>query len=241
MIGECDWGGRCFGDSLNRPSMLARPLLSIFLPLPAVVPVAAQLSVTGSVVDELGEPQAYANVVLVRAADTAFIAGAVTDVDGAFGIEGEGAGGDYRLRVSSIGYDDLYTPTLALVAGEPYRAGALALGAAAVDLATATVTADRALFERRVDVLLATLDQIALRLGNGAAALDRQVEVGQDSLIDWQADDVFYEVRGQAYAALLLLRGLQADFTGLIEARSVGNPWVELDATLEADITDVDP
>ena len=131
--------------------MLARPLLSIFLPLPAVVPVAAQLSVTGSVVDELGEPQAYANVVLVRAADTAFIAGAVTDVDGAFGIEGEGAGGDYRLRVSSIGYDDLYTPTLALVAGEPYRAGALALGAAAVDLATATVTADRALFERRVD------------------------------------------------------------------------------------------
>ena len=68
----------------------------------------------GTVVDEQNLPLPFANVVLLSAADSAFIAGGVTNESGYFAIPrpiptGE-VGGGALLRLSFIGYRTLYLP-----------------------------------------------------------------------------------------------------------------------------------
>ena len=83
----------------------------------------AQIVVTGTVLEDETTPATFANVVLVRstssgqtpmlrsgAADHSFVAGAVTDDAGKFLIAAPDApAGEYRLRVTSIGFADLVT------------------------------------------------------------------------------------------------------------------------------------
>ena len=68
----------------------------------------------------------------------------------------------------------------------------------------------QAVFERRVDNLMATLDRIALDIGSTSAALDQAV-ANPRGWVDMRADDVFYGVKGQMYAYYLVLRELQKD------------------------------
>ncbi len=99
----------------------------------------------------------------------------------------------------------------------------------------------QALFERRADTLNAVLDRLALSLGSASAQLDQHVanHAGK-GLIDWQSDNVFYNVRGQAYAAHMILRGLREDYGGLIRQRELATVWGELMRSLEALIA-IDP
>jgi len=48
--------------------------------------VNAQNVITGRVIDELSQPMAFANVMLLNGADSSFIKGAITKDDGTFGI-----------------------------------------------------------------------------------------------------------------------------------------------------------
>ena len=60
----------------------------------------------GNVIDEMGEPLPYVNVVLLSLPDSAFVQGAVTDLDGRFNIVTDKTEG--LLKVSSIGYQTQY-------------------------------------------------------------------------------------------------------------------------------------
>ena len=84
-----------------------------------------------------------------------------------------------------------------------------------------------AVFERRADNLLATLDRIAADLGSSSAALEHRLEVGH-ALFDRQADDVFYGVKGRLYAYYLLLRELRQDFDNVIVERELGPAWSKM-------------
>ena len=74
--------------------------------LMAVTAVASAPDVTGTVLDEKGEPMPYVNVVLLSLPDSAFVQGAMTDDQGHFNIPTLNSGG--LLRVSSIGYETQY-------------------------------------------------------------------------------------------------------------------------------------
>lgn len=74
--------------------------------LMAVTAVAGAPDVTGTVLDEKGEPMPYVNVVLLSMPDSAFVQGAMTDDQGHFNIPTLNSGG--LLRVSSIGYETQY-------------------------------------------------------------------------------------------------------------------------------------
>ena len=52
----------------------------------------------------------------------------------------------------------------------------------------------RAMFERRADNLLTTLDRFAADVGSSSAALDRHIRDNAGWLIDTKADDLFYGV-----------------------------------------------
>ena len=60
----------------------------------------------GRVIDEKGEPMPYVNVVLLSLADSAFVQGAMTDMDGVFKIVTDVNEG--LFKVTSVGYQTLY-------------------------------------------------------------------------------------------------------------------------------------
>lgn len=65
-------------------------------------------TVSGKLVDETNQPLPYANVVLLSLPDSAFVAGVVTDGDGAFSLENPQQE-ERLLRITSIGYATLYS------------------------------------------------------------------------------------------------------------------------------------
>ena len=60
----------------------------------------------GKVIDEKGEPMPYVNVVLLSLPDSAFVQGAMTDLNGVFKIVTDAKEG--LFKVTSVGYETLY-------------------------------------------------------------------------------------------------------------------------------------
>lgn len=76
----------------------------------------AHLDVSGIVTDDKsGDLVPYANAALLRPADSLFLRGATSDFDGHFVIHDVDTG-RYLLRVTFVGYDDLYRPVRVLYA-----------------------------------------------------------------------------------------------------------------------------
>jgi hypothetical protein len=89
-----------------------------------------------------------------------------------------------------------------------------------------------AVFDRRADNLRTTLERIASDLGSSSAAIAEQIARGSGWLPDVRADDLFYAVKGRAYAYFLLLRGLGADFAQVIAERNLQNVWQQMLETM---------
>jgi hypothetical protein len=75
--------------------------LITFLCFSAITPMMAQ-DIKGKIVDEKGEPLAFANVVLLNRQDSAFVKGVVSDEDGHFAIDSACNNG--IIKVTSVGY-----------------------------------------------------------------------------------------------------------------------------------------
>ena len=83
--------------------MYYRLAVTIAATLMAVSAVAKVPDVTGTVLDEKGEPMPFVNVVLLSLPDSSFVQGAMTDAQGHFQIKTINGGG--LLKVSSVGYE----------------------------------------------------------------------------------------------------------------------------------------
>lgn len=75
--------------------------LITFLCFSAITPIMAQ-DIKGKIVDEKGEPLAFANVVLLNRQDSAFVKGVVSGEDGHFAIDSACNNG--IIKVTSVGY-----------------------------------------------------------------------------------------------------------------------------------------
>lgn len=84
-----------------------------------------------------------------------------------------------------------------------------------------------AVFDRRTDNLMATLDRIALDIGSSSATLETTI-ARSGAIIDAHADDDFYRVKGQLYGYYMILRGLQKDFEPIIAEKKVGALYEEM-------------
>ncbi len=92
-----------------------------------------------------------------------------------------------------------------------------------------------AMFERRADNLLATLDRVAADIGSSSAAIDRQIRE-HGGVFDLHADDLFYSVKGRLYAYYLILGALAVDFDDIIKERDLGPAWARMLASFRASI-----
>lgn len=86
----------------------------------------------------------------------------------------------------------------------------------------------QAVFERRADNLMSTLDRIAADTGSISAAIDRHLEEHGGSLFDFTVDDIFYNNKGRLYAYYLILRELGKDFENVIRERELQSVWNEM-------------
>ncbi|MCF6215562.1 MAG: DUF2333 family protein [Emcibacter sp.] len=97
-----------------------------------------------------------------------------------------------------------------------------------------------AVFERRTDNLLSTLDKFSLDIGSASDEIAQKIDNGIGCVLDTKADDLFYNIKGRTYAYWLLLKGLRLDFEKVITDKDVGNSWNQLSQSLSAAI-DLDP
>jgi len=96
------------------------------------------------------------------------------------------------------------------------------------------VAAGEAVFDRRADNLLATLDRIALDLGASSAAIDAYIARRAGGFgPDFGVDNQFYRVKGQVYAYVMILKALRRDFAKVIAEK-------DLDPMIDALITSLE-
>lgn len=82
-----------------------------------------------------------------------------------------------------------------------------------------------AVYDRRADNLLATIERMAADLGSASAVIDQHIEQTGGAWLDFKADDIFYNTKGRIYAYGLLLRELGADFARVIDERDMRTVW----------------
>lgn len=82
-----------------------------------------------------------------------------------------------------------------------------------------------AVFERRSDNLLGTLDRMAADLGSASAEIFALAHEPGYLPFDSEADDLFYRNKGRLYAYYLLLREMEHDFSNVIQDRDLGTAW----------------
>jgi len=89
-----------------------------------------------------------------------------------------------------------------------------------------------AVFDRRSDNLLATLDRFAADMGSASAVIDNHITDSAGLWIDTKADDIFYNTKGRLYAYYVVLTALGEDFQAIIKERNLQQPWDEMLASL---------
>lgn len=97
-----------------------------------------------------------------------------------------------------------------------------------------------AVLDRRADNFFVTLDRMSADVGALSGALAQAVDTGTARWIDFDADNLFYHVKGRLYAYHLVLRELRADFGQVLAERNMLPVWDEMLASLRAAAT-VDP
>ena len=118
-------------------------------------PLAAQAQAGGSVSGKLldaatNEPLPFAGVLLLRATDSSFVAGAQTLETGAFAI-GKVPFGNYVLRASVVGYRTGQRAVALTAAAPTLQMGPLRLRVAATKLAEVVVKGQRAIVTDNLD------------------------------------------------------------------------------------------
>ena len=135
--------------------------------------VSAQLSIQGQVTDAESSGIAFANVLLLNAADSSFVLGLLSDDSGDFTMDAPVAG-SYLVAASLIGYESVYTEVFNLEEGE-YRLPPIELSPDGLDLNTVEVRAERPLIVRRLDRTIVDIENRPSVAGRSVLELMEQL------------------------------------------------------------------
>jgi hypothetical protein len=88
-----------------------------------------------------------------------------------------------------------------------------------------------AMFERRADSLLDTLDRFAADLGSSSGSVADFVD-NQSVFAVFRSGELYYETKGKMYAYYLLMRELRRDFEVVINERQLMTTWKQTEESL---------
>lgn len=83
----------------------------------------------------------------------------------------------------------------------------------------------RQTFNTSPDAFKTIAGALAQNLKECVRKIGRQVAGGEKKVLDTQADDVFYNVKGQSYVYFLTLRDMETDFKDLFANEALKNKW----------------
>lgn len=207
----------------------ASTLFLIFF-LPAISSFA-QHTIEGTVVDKSDAPVAFANIILLSAADsTTVYKGAVTSENGSFLLENiENA--DYLLKVSFVGFEDFLKP---IKIDSDKNFGNITLQESTANLEEVTVTAQYPTVTRKVDRLVFDVENTVLSSGNAFDILKRTpgVIVSQGQLLIKNQPAVVYINDRKVYLTQTELQQLLEGFSGgnVKSVEVITNPPAKYDA-----------
>ena len=217
-------------------------LLLVVFCLFCAVALSAQNLVQGRITDPAGTPLTFATVLLLTAADSAFVAGESAGEDGSFSFA-QLAPGEYICQASMVGFSSFQSAAFQL----KDQSGKMTLGdialSAGTDLAEVEVTARKALVEVRPDMLVYNVDASPSASGvNGLDLLRKapgvQVDM-DDNILLLGKEGVQVHINGRPTRLsgpdlATLLQNMTSDNIEAIEI--VSNPSVKHDAEGNAGI-----
>jgi outer membrane cobalamin receptor len=197
-------------------------------------PPAAVLA--GVVVDSAsGQPLVTATVEVRAAADGAVVAGALTDGEGRFRIQGL-LPGRYVVRATTLGYDAVRVADIALAPGAVRQLEAMRLPPRAVVLDGLQVAAERSLVRLEVDRTVFNARNLPAAAGGNATDVLRNVpsvEVDPDGRVSMRgSSEVVVQINGRpapfrGEALAMFLRQMPAGAIDRVEV--VANPSARYD------------
>ena len=98
----------------------------------------------------------------------------------------------------------------------------------ALDIYNARLAEGVAVYERRADNLEATLDRIAKDVGASTAAVENHIRERSHDWIDFEAADLFYNIKGQAYGYYMILLGLRQDYQSVIAGKELSQAYEQM-------------
>ncbi|MEE1302560.1 MAG: outer membrane beta-barrel protein, partial [Bacteroidales bacterium] len=129
---------------------------------------AQKVSVNGQVIDANSEEALpFVNVTLLSVKDSTLIDGTVTDEKGNFTIKGVKANGSFILRLSFIGYKDVYKDIK--LKGKPLNVGTLAMNTNAEVLSGVEIVAERQMMEYKLDKRVINVEKNLVSAGGDAS------------------------------------------------------------------------
>lgn len=140
----------------DKQDFIIKMFLVVFLSFQALV-TKAQVTITGTVIDENSSSLPSATVLLLSPSDSSMVKGAITDNSGIYLLEGI-ASGSYLLSVSMIGFQK-YVSDPFHVDQKTIEFQTLQLKAAIEQLGEVSVTARRPLFEQEIDRLVVNVQR----------------------------------------------------------------------------------
>ncbi len=124
--------------------------------------------VTGLVVDEAGQPVEAANVLIMRLPDTTLVKGQVSDRAGSF-VFNSLSQGEYLTQIRMVGYETYVSaPYQWKGPGTEIALGKLALTLRPIEADVVEITAERQLFEQKIDRLVVNVSNSITAAGNTA-------------------------------------------------------------------------
>ncbi len=152
------------------PSPKSPLFLQVMLYVSLPVFLLGQSIISGRVLDQQNSPLAFANVLLLKAADSSLVKGAISADDGTFEVESPESG-RFFLRITLLGYTDLNTQAFD---GGARNIGKLMMEATSTQLETVEVKARRPFLEQKTDRLVVNVaNSISLSAGTALEVLQR--------------------------------------------------------------------
>ena len=174
---------------MKSSTSLAAPVLGVLLlssTLLASAPARAQAAAaaptapaaaTGTLLDQAnGQPLPFADVILLRAADSSFVAGSQTNLDGHFVVPAPPAAGRYLLRLMALGYQPQRRVLTLGGSTPPVVLGALRMAPAATkQLGEVTVTGQKAIVQQELGKTVINVEKDLSSVGGMATDVLRNV------------------------------------------------------------------
>lgn len=129
--------------------------------------LSASSLLTGSVIDDQGDPLPFANLLLLQPEDSTLVKGVVASETGAFRLEVQSSG-SYLLAASMLGYKMSYVSVEVRSETDVLELGTIILAEDIEELAEVEVKARKPLFEQEIDRLVVNVENSVVASGGSA-------------------------------------------------------------------------